>query len=417
MRQPPTPLLRPAATARILWRDTFAQLPVRPSGVPVAHAEGLDADRVLIVGNGLAVGWGVRIHDLALTGTLARALSAATGRGSEVHAAADPALVVATAADALDAVDPAAFDAVVLVVGASDAARLLSEGRWTAGLRAAFDTLLAAGAPPVFVLGIPPVSGVPFFGVRPGGALDQWAEHLNSLTAELCRTHPLAPVYVEPSAEVPLDEGGRDPEQGLDRDRYRGPEEYGRVATDLVAAMAPVLDLAAARGDHPASTAQPVERRLAALGSLGLLDTAPEERFDRLVRMAQKVFGTESAAFTLLDRDRQWHKSRVGYDRAEDPIDDSFCATAILDTGPLVVEDALFDPRPLPRTNVRFYVGHPVEAPDGTRVGTICVFDRAPQQVSEVQVSFLRELALGLQDELAGSVASVTAAEELVPVR
>lgn len=395
-----------------MWRDAFAQAPIRPADPPVAHAEGLDPDRVLIFGNGLAVGWGVRIHDLALTGTLARALASATGRGSEVHAEADPALVISTAADAVAACEPGSYDAVVLVIGASDAARLVPAARWTAGLRAVLDALLTAGSPAVFVLGIPPVSGVPFFGVRPGGSADRWAEHLNSLTIDLCRSHTLGAVYVEPSGEEPTDE--LDPD--CERDRYRGPEEYGRVATDLVAAMAPALDIAAARGGRPATTEQTVERRLATLGSLGLLDTAPEERFDRLVRMAQKVFGSESAAFTLLDRDRQWHKSRVGFDRGEDPIEDSFCATAIRDTGPLVVEDALFDPRPLPRTNIRFYVGHPVEAPDGTRIGTICVFDRAPQQVSAVQVSFLRELALGLQDELARAVAPSTAAEELVPV-
>ena len=87
------------------------------------------------------------------------------------------------------------------------------------------------------------------------------------------------------------------------------------------------------------------ERRLAALHALNLLDTEPEERFDRITRLAQRVFGTSMATFTLIDADRQWFKSEVGAAGKEDRRDISFCAHAILEPDTTVVEDARYDKR------------------------------------------------------------------------
>src|ERR1700748_1895086 len=87
------------------------------------------------------------------------------------------------------------------------------------------------------------------------------------------------------------------------------------------------------------------ERRLAALHALNLLDTEPEERFDRITRLAQRVFGTSAATFSLIDADRQWFKSEVGAAGKEDPRDISFCAHAILEPDTTVIEDARSDKR------------------------------------------------------------------------
>ena len=110
-------------------------------------------------------------------------------------------------------------------------------------------------------------------------------------------------------------------------------------------------------------------RRLAALHALKILDTDPEERFDRITRLAQRLFGAQIATVTLVDEDRQWFKSAVGTESKEDPRDDSFCAHAILDRGEtMIVPDARDDPRfvdnPLVTgdPNIRFYAGQPVVA-------------------------------------------------------
>ena len=147
--------------------------------------------------------------------------------------------------------------------------------------------------------------------------------------------------------------------------------------------------------------------RLAALRALQILDTEPEERFDRITRLAERLFGTSIATVSLIDSDRQWFKSAQGTTGDEDPRDVSFCAHAILEPGTMVVEDATRDERfadnPLVvgDPNIRFYAGHPVAAPGGERLGTLCVIDDKPRQAGEFDAEALRELALMVEAEIA----------------
>ncbi|MFP5487048.1 MAG: GAF domain-containing protein, partial [Acidimicrobiia bacterium] len=103
--------------------------------------------------------------------------------------------------------------------------------------------------------------------------------------------------------------------------------------------------------------------RLAALQGLAILDTPPEERFDRLTRLARRLFDVPVALVSLVDADRQWFKSCVGVGITESPRDVSFCGHAIADRSPLVVEDALLDERfadnpfVTGEMGVRFYAG------------------------------------------------------------
>ena len=391
----------PWMTSIYRWRSLVASLPVRPVDEPVSHAPGVDPDRVLIIGNGLAVGWGVRIHDLALPGFLARALNAATGRGSEVRAYIDPDIKIATAQRALSAPNLASYDAVVVVIGASDAFQLISPRRWAHHMAVLFRALEeSAGAAPILIVGIPPISSIPFFRTRPGGIIDRWARHLNSITRKLCDAHRtisyVAPVWVVPAT-------GNDAVTSTDR--YRTPEEYRSATETIMNALLPLLGTETALAHHIDSAsglAQSGEARMAALGRLGILDTPMEDRFDYIVRMVRTMFGTESAAFTLIDADRQWSKAVLGTTQREIPLEQSFCALTIQSPTPLVVLDARHDERPLPATDVRFYAGYPVEAPDGTRIGAICVFDSRPRsRVTTAQLSFLRELAFSIQREIA----------------
>jgi GAF domain-containing protein len=104
-------------------------------------------------------------------------------------------------------------------------------------------------------------------------------------------------------------------------------------------------------------------RRLQTLRSLKLLDTLPEERFDRVTRLAKQVFSTPIALVSLVDADRQWFKSRQGLDATETPRDISFCGHAILDDDITIVMDARKDQRfcdnPLVcgDPDIRFYAG------------------------------------------------------------
>lgn len=157
----------------------------------------------------------------------------------------------------------------------------------------------------------------------------------------------------------------------------------------------------------PAPTPPDEERRVAALHALQILDTAPEARFDRITRLAQRLFGTSIATFTLVDSERQWFKSAQGAASSEDPREISFCAHAILDSDTMVVEDAALDerfadnPLVLGDPNIRFYAGHPVAAPTGENVGTLCVIDDRPREAANFDSEALRELAEMVEAEIA----------------
>ncbi len=147
-------------------------------------------------------------------------------------------------------------------------------------------------------------------------------------------------------------------------------------------------------------------RRLQTLRDLKLLDTPPEERFDRVTRLAKQVFSTPIALVSLVDEGRQWFKSRQGLDATETPRDISFCGHAILDDKIMVVNNADSDQRfcdnPLVcgDPNIRFYAGYPLSAPDGSRIGTLCIIDDKPKDISKEQLQLLRELGRMVEEEL-----------------
>ncbi|WNG25360.1 PAS domain S-box protein [Cystobacter fuscus] len=147
-------------------------------------------------------------------------------------------------------------------------------------------------------------------------------------------------------------------------------------------------------------------RRLQALLRLGLLDTPAEERFDRIVRMAARMFQVPISLVSLLDESRQWFKARVGLDTPSTARGISFCGHAILTPRTFVVRDALEDPRfadnPLVTgtPHVRFYAGHPIHASDGSPVGTLCLLDRRARDFTEAERQQLEDMASWVELEL-----------------
>ena len=155
------------------------------------------------------------------------------------------------------------------------------------------------------------------------------------------------------------------------------------------------------------SLADPAEvERQAAVDALGIIDTPPENRFDVIVRLARQLYGAESAAFTVLDRDRVWHKSRAGTDVDEAPRTVSFCSVAIKGQGSMIIGDARADgrfadnPAVMGDPGVRFYAGYPVMTPSGQQVGTICVWDTKAREVGDLDDSKLKQLAHLIESEL-----------------
>lgn len=150
-------------------------------------------------------------------------------------------------------------------------------------------------------------------------------------------------------------------------------------------------------------------QRLQALRALLILDTPPDERFDRIVRFAVGEFDVPMAAVTLVDEDRQWFKASHGLSMCETPRNLSFCGHAILRTECMLVPDASLDPRffdnPLVQgaPRVRFYAGAPLVLPGGEVVGTLCLFDTRPRELDRIDLAVLGALRDLVVEQLVGS--------------
>jgi two-component sensor histidine kinase len=139
--------------------------------------------------------------------------------------------------------------------------------------------------------------------------------------------------------------------------------------------------------------------RLAALRQYGILDTPPETEFDDVVRIASHVCAAPIAVVNLIEDHRQWFKAEIGLGVRETPLNISICAHAILQPGLFVVPDTTKDPRfncnPLVtgEPHLRFYAGALLETRDGLPLGTVCVLDYQPRELSEEQAFTLQALA------------------------
>ena len=146
--------------------------------------------------------------------------------------------------------------------------------------------------------------------------------------------------------------------------------------------------------------------RLERLRLYRILDTPPEDAFDRIVRIVAETIDVPIALVSLVDSERQWFKAKQGLEADETSRDVAFCAHAILGDGLFVVEDATTDVRfadnPLVASDpsIRFYAGAPLTTPDGLNLGTLCAIDRKPRTLSDQQMQLLSDLSNIVIDQL-----------------
>ncbi|PSJ36253.1 GGDEF domain-containing protein [Allosphingosinicella deserti] len=148
------------------------------------------------------------------------------------------------------------------------------------------------------------------------------------------------------------------------------------------------------------------EGRLSALRRLDVMDTGPEEPFEKIVTLVRTVLAVPIATVTLVDRHRQWFKAQRGLDVPETPRSISFCTHTIRQRDPLIVEDAHLDqrfadnPLVLGAPRIRSYAGIPLRTPEGYNVGSLCAMDNKPRRFSPADIAILSNFANIVSDEL-----------------
>lgn len=375
----------------------------RPVGASHAVADGPSADRVLIIGSGPAVGWGVSSHDLALAGSLARALRAMTGRGVIVDVIADPDMGAANLAPIIAGAKLGDYDAVVTTVGINDALRGASPWSWRRHIRLALDVWAdrVSQGNLLLMVGVTSITTIPTFVGGGGWWADRLVRRLNAITERLA--DPLPTVRTLPLPAMPSPDGpaGR-----------HTPADYAAWSAVIAHELASPLDLAFSAHEPESG---PSRRRAVDRMTSGIED-APEvvkalkssqASLDKIVTMAAAALRAPTAIVTVLGPDRQWHVARYGIDLEGVPIEQSFCAIAVRQEETLIVPDAPHDPRfalnPLVTAEggIRYYAGMPLQDPQGRYFGALCVIDsRARNVTASADLTVLRKLASAAQNSI-----------------
>lgn len=379
------------------WRVRPAvPTPVFPDDAPAAHASGPDALHVLLVGGAILRGWGVRTHDLALPGHLARALADRTGRGVDVALSLTESDDIESTLGGLAARNLSDIDIVVLHVGVDRARSRRGLAEWQTDL----DRVLlhvrdhAPTATPIAIGEIPLPSGLPALHARIGGIGDVRATRLNDVTETICAAQ-------EEVFFLPMPLYDKEPTAAQGRGR---PDHYRFWAAHEADVLVGLLKLrtAAPQPDHSKHSEIDASRRADALqGVLQLLDTTKQRRIDNILRRASTMFGVDSILFTTAGTSELTVRAASDRTTGTTAFAGSFCAVTLTQRGTVIISDTSGDSRIDPRLPGRFYAGHPIVALDGTRIGAVCVV-ASDHPGPDIDPVALRDLALQVQDVLHG---------------
>ena len=382
-----------------------------PTDIPRVHAGGPNPDRILLFGSDIIVGRGVLSHEVAFPGFLARSIAQKTRRGVDVIVEAHSWFTMEDAVAAARLLELDRYDAVVVDLGLADAMAGTTPAEWAANLEVLLH-ILSSQVPTsarVFFIESPDPTIVPVFRSPQGRAVARAFQRFNEKSLEVISGFKNVSFVSFPV------------QQEAATDRLHTARTFEGFAVTLAPSLVAHLEAEFMAGS-PRSEPVPSEvRRQASLDRLGILDTAPEPRFDRIVAQAQRVFATGYAMFNLIDHDRRWSKSHLGPHGPVGVRANEFCNTAIHSHGALIVGNAFDDPRFCDNPyvaggpHVRFYAGYPIEAPDGQRVGALCVYDTQPRQLHGQEETLLRELATKIERELWPTPTTTEPHPQLVP--
>jgi hypothetical protein len=381
------------AITRLWWLRIYtasATVPL-PRDAPSIRSGELDPDRVLVIGNGAASGWGVLTYGLALGGRLAVALQRRTGRACDVDHLGDDVMNAGSAPDWIGRRPLDAYDAVVIVLGMSDAVRQTSVLRWRAELERLLHTVGRGTGPGtgVVVLGIEPVDSAPVFRGLLGRLGQRHAQRLNPVTREVVAAVDGVEYLELPSAAAhPF---------GGDGTRSR----YAFWAEHVAETVEPLLERA--RHSQTRSTG-PSPDALAA--DWAPMRPADVEGLQALVDRAKRELGADLAWVGLHSRDRQVIAATTE-DRtpASVPLELTFCKYTAEQDDTFVVPNAPADVRfvgnPfLDVLHLEAYAGHPLHDEDGRVIGTFCIASIRPRSGIASTTERLQAYARDAEEEL-----------------
>jgi len=380
---------------------------VQPTDVPAVRSGDQYADRILVVGNGPSHGWGVITHQLALTGQLAEAVAARTGRACDADLIGAEAMNVRSALSWIGDRELRGDDCVVLVVGFNDALRFTPVATWERELRKLIDGIAPRlrHESAMVVVGIPPIASFSSYGSLAGRLSDQHRVKLNAATKQIARIRGIE--YLE----LPLPKGANTADAV-----YR--DFADRIAVDV----APQL---MSTRPEPTSRAHQRDRVWEWSGTAAIVEAARhggETELRRLTEKAQKSFGVELAVVSLVDGDRLYHGTNTDVMPASVPLELSFCKYTVESGEPVIIPDTGRDPRftdnPLVDVSfINFYAGYPLRASDGHVIGSFCLQGSQVRRESTVAMDLLQQLALEAQEVLRGYEDDAPAIDFAPPVR
>jgi hypothetical protein len=383
-------VLRPISYLYFASKVRGLQKSVRPVDATHQHVPGSRSDWVLVVGGGIARGWGVSSHADALPGQIARALHERTFRGTDVELAET--WDTGGVTKALDEAAVSQYDSIVVTWGMGHAVTLASEALWRRTITRIVTSLLADSGVKsrIVVVAIPPVRAIIDFNDRLGAIIEAHSRRLNAITEEACAVSPRISFI-----HLPIGVHGI---TGLVGDGGGAATSYWHWGDVIAEEITPYLEIAAPRGEsRPNEAAR--QRAVDELKARAI----PMDEIDQIVTAARSAYGTLAAAFTLVDNDEHSTVSVTGFAPTTMRRVEAACDVAMHYSGPTVVADTNEDARFRHVPVVRFYAGHPILSPEGLPVGMLCLMDTEPrseESAQAVDTTLLREFALMVQKRL-----------------
>lgn len=383
-----------------------------PRDSPIVASGASDPDRVLLVGNGAAHGWGTVTHDLALTGQLARALTSRTDRPTDVRYVGDELMPLAAVRSWLRGVPLGGYDLVLVVLSMNDALRLTPVEEYGDEMTRLLETLTEGTKPSarIVVSSIQPVGSLAAYNGIAARIGQRSADALNAATRGLVGRFD-GVSFLELDAPEP--EPGRP---------HGSPQLYAEWSARFSAPCAEALDVARALDPERTHVAER-EHEWHTEAGRHLIEGAPlggHDSLNRFVEAAKRHFGVDAAWVSVIDGDRQFYAANTAPTGRSAPLELTHCRVTIAGDEPVVVENSLRDPRfkdsPLiDLSQQRFYAGVPLKDDQGRNIGTFCVSSVVPRSSRSVSETDLQSWAMRAQEEMQRLAADSTSPAEALP--